>query len=593
MSIMQNGRRSEGASMGKRVKDEDEDAMSIIDISSDSDSSPSDNEEDDAQMESSGDSDDEIDMQGGKAEDDDEEDEYEDNSMEEVKDEDLEAAVEQPAPRRSPSVAPPTRGNVLLDLLNDRTPEVPDQSRFNSLPRDLKYIILSYLDREPHSVYCLSMVSRSWYRALNQDSSTDVDWQRRCNAMGAKKRSPHCVTWRETFIRQIRKRCLSCLNISDAAFGHLLEGQPDWLTVCSNCQKLPGPWQTITQYEAQLRQPRKSLSHLPFRAVKNTEKLVPFKAGRRTTPKKYIQLYLASAVGDPYDGPGLHSSPGDMRHIERYITAELQAQGGRPEDIKALLQYAKDAGQNKIFRSFRLLNMITALGPRVTRSETLRDLVRGAISYLDKVKTFSEEIEIVKQNNPELFTQKKANNSISKLIKKESRSWGDAIILGNRTMDDFLQYRRYNKNRVPGKMRQSEARKEELRQRRKQRKLQQEARRLTKEARKNGTLLPAYDNSKSSEKKNKKKRKAEPDESEEKIEDGVTEDNRKKRKTRATAPIYTQSQARQGRQCACGQTFSSKCQHRRCGTCCPGPCEKHKLRRKVDVYAAKKEEPED
>jgi hypothetical protein len=219
----------------------------------------------------------------------------------------LERVAERTRPGQIESKAPPGRDPVLQALIRDGRPEVPDrQSRFSSLPKEIKYVFLSYLDKDPYSIYSLSMVSRSWYLVLNQDSSTDVDWQRRCSVMGAQRHSPHCKTWRETFIRQIHKRCLVCLKISDAAFGHLLRGQPDWMTVCSTCQMEPGPWQTISEDEALQRSTPKALRTLPFRAVKNTgtscSSATQIGKNGKSKLKKFIKYYLASDVGgDPFD----------------------------------------------------------------------------------------------------------------------------------------------------------------------------------------------------------------------------------------------------------------------------------------------------
>lgn len=224
----------------KREREEDE--RDIIDISSDSgsDSASSDGEDELPGHQNSlfaeDESDDEDATMGGDSDD--------EGNYAAKEEEDLEDVVDDSAPRRSPSVAPAERGDVLVNLLNDRTPEETGPS-FNALPLDIKYLLLGYLDTEPYSVYSLSMVSRSWYKALNQDSSTEVDWQRRCTALGAKRRSPHCKRWRETFIRQIMKRCLSCLRISDASFGQLLSGQPDWLTVLL---RMPEDTRTLADY---------------------------------------------------------------------------------------------------------------------------------------------------------------------------------------------------------------------------------------------------------------------------------------------------------------------------------------------------------
>lgn len=250
------------------------------------------------------------------------------------------------------------------------------------------------------------MVSRSWYKALNQDSSTEVDWQRRCTALGAKRRSPHCKRWRETFIRQIMKRCLSCLKISDASFGQLLTGQPDWLTVCSDCQKIPGPWQTIPEKEAQRRNPRIDLSALPFRAIRNPE--YPGNPGTKNPnkkPKKYIKLYLASSIGDPFDGfPFLTFA----KRRQRLLGIHNFEFSGKPElqrGFMDILGYIEAADVGKVFRSNRLTNMTLALveGEEMRMKDSLNETCRDAIEYLEKVKVFNEELENRKASQPHIW----------------------------------------------------------------------------------------------------------------------------------------------------------------------------------------------
>lgn len=44
--------------------------------------------------------------------------------------------------------------------------------------------------------------------------------------------------------------------------------------------------------------------------------------------------------------------------------------------------------------------------------------------------------------------------------------------------------------------------------------------------------------------------------------------------------------------CSCGAANARKCKHNSCGVCCPGPCVRHKLKKKIDLYSVKKEELE-
>lgn len=118
----------------KREREEDE--RDIIDISSDSgsDSASSDGEDElpghQNPLFAEDEFDDENATMGGNSDSDDE------GDYVAKEEEDLEDVVDDSAPRRSPSVAPAERGDVLVDLLKDRTPEETGPS-FNALPLDI------------------------------------------------------------------------------------------------------------------------------------------------------------------------------------------------------------------------------------------------------------------------------------------------------------------------------------------------------------------------------------------------------------------------------------------------------------------------
>lgn len=355
----------------------------------------------------------------------------------------LEQATQRIAPRMSPSVAPPGRDPVLLALLNDRRPEQPDQSPLNSLPRELKYIFLSYLDRDLYSVYALSMVSRSWYKTLNQDSSTDVDWQRRCSMMGVQRRSPHCKTWRETFVRQLQKRCLSCFKICNTAFGYLLPGQPDWISVCPPCQVEPGPWQTIPEDECHRRNPKQNLDNLPYRVVKNTTPATGLSKQLLKRRKAYLKYYLASSIeGNPYDAVPkleLHAKKA-LDKLRKDLASIGLSEHIKQEDLNTLYEYVAQAKHDKTLLSVRLINMITAIYRWEMRTKSIQELVHEALDYLRRLQDFERnEHARLREEQPHLFTSRNPAFLQGMGLDKHRVSLLDSILTGKEPKFSYRQ----------------------------------------------------------------------------------------------------------------------------------------------------------
>jgi hypothetical protein len=207
-------------------------------------------------------------------------------------------------------------------------------------------------------------------------------------------------------------------------------------------------------------------------------------------------------------------------------------------------------------------------------------------------------IQIEKERYPELFGGK--GDPLSQLKQKRSRTWGDRILTGEASMKDFLEYRKGCRGAFkPVDL--TPARKAEIKERRKLRKL--EGLRVRKQAKLNGTSLPKK--GKKEDKGKKTKREFDPPAINTAGPNGNGKN--KKQKIEGTVPIISTSSApaqaskksaskkpstseKPSRACACGNTFATACQHKKCATCCPGPCVKHKHARKIDIYATKKEE---
>lgn len=465
-------------------------------------------------------------------------------------------------PRRSPSAAPATRGDVLVDLLNQpaeqHSTRVRSHAPFDALPHELKCIFLSYLDNEPHSVLCLSLVSRRWYKALNQGRSTEIDWQRRCNALGSLRRSPHCTLWRETFIRQLQKRCLSCFKKSPTAYGHLLDERPDWLKVCLDCQQLPGPWQTVSQFVAKQRcQDGNFLLSLPFTAVRNRH---------RAFRNKYLRYYLVSSLpGDSYDGHHGLGKNGFNSFLQKLknVFIEEQFPISAYDNFKTHIRASQGQGKNPI-RSERLMGMLLAIKNPGVRTNTFSEIVQEAVDYATRLTKFSEDFVKYEPVTPIDDFYKRSRSLLPFWVStlKFRRTWADALITGAVTMSDLEEHLKMETKKTQDRMQIIAAREAGISRRKEQR-----------------ARLKAIDvRGKSATSNLKRKR------------DSVTDVNTPLKKSKKKKKIAANQLSCSA---CCNAIASWRCKHKCCRTCCPGPCQKHKKTDRVDIYGTKKEEPDD
>lgn len=545
----------------------------------------------------------------------DEEDELQSESGNEQNQEELEQLAEA-QPKRTPSASPAPRRDVLLDLLEDYSIKTRDitSSPFDDLPIEIKHLFLTFLDYDPDTILCLSLVSRSWYKALNQGRSTEIDWQRRCNTMGILRRSPRCKTWRETFIRQLQKRCLICFQVSKTAYGHLLEGRPDWLKVCETCQMRPGPFQTIPHREAERRcvnagrrkvQKSGFLRQLPFLAVKVRKR-------DAKVDQKYEKFLLASAVpGDPLDGYFRFSDINDKRIQDMLrqvlnLASELWLD---EKDLIRLFKCAKECLKGTCFPSARLLHMVAAIDHWEIRTKPLHRLLKEAILYSKKVMSLRSVVTEKKNADRDLKYVKKPRLKASIMTGPNfGRSWGDAILTGTHTLEDYMDaLREGSKKRseiIGAKIKESQ-----------EKKSAQRAIRLAEQAESQTSIETTTAAPKQRPKREarvraeeairKKYAKRYEGRTQEEGAASSSEDSGSLSILSAqelpprTIPL-AQSQPmvepstkqvvdRQIKarpimvKCTCGSPAAAKCSHKRCKICCPGPCIKHKKADAVNV----------
>lgn len=250
-----------------------------------------------------------------------------------------------------------------------------------------------------------------------------------------------------------------------------------------------------------------------------------------------------------------------------------------------ILGYMEAADVGKAFRSNRLTNMTLALveGEEMRMKASLNETCRDAIEYLEKVKLFNEELESRKASQPHIWAVAK-DKTTTGMRRPTSRSWGDSIITGTATWEELEEILRWKITTAKGKMCQDQRTALRAKHREKNEELFQ--------AYKSGEI-PIEPNMLKWYKREQRKRNKEAHRGAERQQ---KQPKKKKQKTLNTpastagvAPrVQTACQSRAG----CGNKGAVKCPHRCCKTCCPGPCNKHQLQQRIDIYQAKAEEME-
>lgn len=158
------------------------------------------------------------------------------------------------------------------------------------LPYEIRRQIISYIEDDTYTILNLMLVSRVWYVTLRNGDQAELDFQRRCHNMGAKRKSSGRPTWHATWIDLLHKKCAYCYATTKFNIGnHLLYGFK-YLMICESCFHARGPLEAIN-----IDQFREMTSTMPYLNLAQLPIFLPdFHPSRRPPSDPWEMLYRSS-----------------------------------------------------------------------------------------------------------------------------------------------------------------------------------------------------------------------------------------------------------------------------------------------------------
>ena len=135
-----------------------------------------------------------------------------------------------------------TRANASRPLLltsRKKTILIKKPAPIDVLPVELRLKIISYLDQEPYTLLNILLLSRIWYLTLMHGPHAEQAWKRRCELFGAENESPNC-NWHQTFIQLLHDNCISCFRRGTIDIGRYLLHGFTFIKACRSCWDEPG-----------------------------------------------------------------------------------------------------------------------------------------------------------------------------------------------------------------------------------------------------------------------------------------------------------------------------------------------------------------
>ena len=179
-----------------------------------------------------------------------------------------------------------TSAETVIDVLSDEEDEEPSEpvrvqvqpgsvaypsepessSPLNRLPVSIRLMIIDHLDSSPFAIFSLMSTSKLWYTTLAHTIGAEAGWYRRCRILGAKIHSQGCKTWHATYLKRLRKKCLSCSQTAVTQYGPIWPGAPKWVIICRDCQLSVPFFRCLTRAKALgLNIPPARLDVLPYK----------------------------------------------------------------------------------------------------------------------------------------------------------------------------------------------------------------------------------------------------------------------------------------------------------------------------------------
>lgn len=124
---------------------------------------------------------------------------------------------------------------------------------FDTLPGEIKLLIINYINDDTYTLLNLLLVSKAWNAVLMRGESADNAWEGRFRTISNRKSFKKRKTWHSRYVKLLHGRCIVCFmkiesggDKAEESVGLLLLRGFKWIKVCLNCQSKPGPMRITT-----------------------------------------------------------------------------------------------------------------------------------------------------------------------------------------------------------------------------------------------------------------------------------------------------------------------------------------------------------
>ncbi|CAD6567583.1 MAG: hypothetical protein CYPHOPRED_001809 [Cyphobasidiales sp. Tagirdzhanova-0007] len=324
-----------------------------------------------------------------------------------------------------------------------RTSPLPS-SPILRLPTEILRMIICLLDSNPLAILSLLFVSRLFYNLLTGPSANtcnlgkramahqlkmiDMEWKRRTNAvkiakeptymsLGTQRKSPGCVTWRETYFRVLRRRCIRCCIATTAKFGCIWPWGPTWAVMCESRQH--GSFNCIgPRAAAALGANRKDLALLPYKWAN---------VGGRSFEKEYLESSVQETVKAKRE-----AIQRDIDARNRRLDSLVLSYEG---DRGCLRTVIDDVAGSHYKDTHKLPTLVRALlrdaHPSQNSMKAIEKFHTTLVNKKEEVKEELEALQLYKMNGyPRLDESVRENHKLT---------WLDSLVSGHKKVADFIQ----------------------------------------------------------------------------------------------------------------------------------------------------------
>lgn len=310
----------------------------------------------------------------------------------------------------------------------DGSVTIPKPAPIDRLPYELRQLVISYLDDDAYTLLNLTLVSKVWYVTLTNGKQAEEDWHRRCKRMDAKRKSLRCPTWYLTFIDLLHKRCILCFHSRQLfALEPFMPYGFKFLKLCEQCpsSNKDGP-----------------MSRIPIGAMKTSD------------PKLADHLSVACGfwVYDCYSFmryyiPRLNAT---ATHMLQVTVDQAKVRFDKEENVWRTLVETCPLVEKKTVLAAAIAHVREKTAPSCQAldeaTKTLRETVLPQLEQYSPVIRFFELMQAVLAARDEFFEEHKIDTekaypelrTLTHLEEGVSKPWLEAIVLGRKTKEDYL-----------------------------------------------------------------------------------------------------------------------------------------------------------